>query len=413
MSVVQAHSGMPAATAHPSHTASFRANARPWMPGHEVTVFVKRPLEGPYYLATLDGRAARAVASSVPLKTGTSLRAVVVSAGARLELKLLNAADGSTLVVSDPDPGAGEPLDADANDRATAADTATQSQLDTLNARYGVPLTAEDHDRLKAAMKTVGEPRNMALAGLYLARLGLPLTPTSLHALYEAQQDPRGSQASAPAALNLSALLQGPASQALSATIEACVERMDQALNRPTTAGAAPHLAAPASGAVAIPSSGTTGANEQRNPADPGTDTELARDLLNVPAGVAVARHYGTLPVLISGQLLELQFVAFQHRETPQEQNPVRRLFMTLTTSALGRLQIAAQTQGNRLSITFTSGSAHATEALATHAHEVRELVDRLGWQVDSVVYSTGRASGAAQIAMTHTLLDNTMDQLL
>jgi hypothetical protein len=393
MSVVHANSGMPTATAHLAHTASLRANGRPWMPGQEVKVFVQRPLGGPYYLATLEGRAGQAVASSVLLKAGTQLRAVVVSTGARLELKLLNAADGSTLVVSDPDPDASGSLETAADDGAAAADTALESQLDTLNARYQVPLTASDHARLKAAMKTVAEPRNMALAGLYLARLGLPLTPTSLNALYEAQQGPPGGQATAPAALNLSSLLQSLAPQTQSATIEALIERMDLALNPPAT--------------------GTAAANDQRNPSDPETDRALARDLLNVPAGVTVSRHYGTVPVLVSGQLLELQFVAFQHRETTQEQSPVRRLFMTLATSALGRLQIAAQAQGNRLSITFTSGSSHATEALATHAHEVRELVGRLGWQVDSVVYSTGRASGAAQIAMTHALLDNTMDQLL
>jgi hypothetical protein len=295
-------------------------------------------------------------------------------------------------VVSDPDPDASGSLETDADDGAAAADTALESQLDTLNARYQVPLTASDHDRLKAAMKTVAEPRDMALAGLYLARVGVPLTQTSLNALYQAQQDSPSSQATAPAALNLSALLQSPAPPAQSATLEAFVERMDLALNRPSTA---------------------VTADAQGNPSDPGTDRELARNLLNVPVGVAVARHYGTVPVLVSGQLLELQFVAFQHRETPQEQNPVRRLFMTLATSALGRLQIAAQAQGNRLSITFTSDSSNATEALATHAHEVRELVGRLGWQVESVVYGTGQGSGAAQIAMTHALLDNTMDQLL
>jgi hypothetical protein len=300
-------------------------------------------------------------------------------------------------VVSDPDPDAGE-SQADANEQAAAADTALESQLDTLNARYQVPLTADDHERLKAAMKTAGQPRDMALAGLYLARVGLPLTPTSLNALYAAQQDSPSSRADAPPALNLSALLQSLAPPAQSPTMEAFVERMDLALNRPGTAGAA---------------SDTAAADAQHNPSDPGTDRELARNLLNVPVGAAVARHYGTIPVLVSGQLLELQFVAFQHRETPQEQNPVRRLFMTLATSTLGRLQIAAQAQGNRLSITFTSDSSHATEALATHAHEVRELVGRLGWQVDSVVYGTGQASGAAQVAMTHALLDNTMDQLL
>jgi len=339
------------------------------------------------------------VASSVSLKAGTPLRAVVVAVGARLELKLLNPGSGATLVVGDPDADADESLEADseAQSAAAAADAALASQIDTLNARYQVPLTGRDHYRLTAAMKAVPEPRNMALAGLYLAKLGLPLTPNSLDALYEVQDDSLAKRSVVPAALNSSGLVANLAPQGQSAALEALVERMDLTLNRPTSAGAAL----------------ITAGNESQDRSDSGTDGDLARELLNVPVGATVARHYGTIPVLVSGQLLELQFVAFQHRQTAQEQNPVRRLFMTLATAALGRLQITAQAQGNRLSVTFTSDSSQATEALATHAPEVRELVGRLGWQVDSVVYSTGRSTGAAEIAMTHALLDNTMDQLL
>ena len=398
MSIVLAHRGAPTGTAHLAHSAGFRDTPRPWTVGQEVAVSIHRQLGGPYYLATVAGRAGQVVASSVSLKAGTPLRAVVVAVGARLELKLLNPGSGATLVVGDPDANADESLEADseAQSAAAAADAALVSQIDTLNARYQVPLTSRDHGRLTAAMKTVPEPRNMALAGLYLAKLGLPLTPNSLDALYEVQDDSTAKRSIGPAALNLGGLVENLAPRGQSAALEALVERMDLTLNRSTGAGAA-----------------LTAGDDSQSRSDSEANGELARELLNVPAGATVARHYGTIPVLVSGQLLELQFVAFQHRQTGQEQNPVRRLFMTLDTAALGRLQITAQAQGNRLSVTFTSDSSQATEALATHAPEVRELVGRLGWQVDSVVYSTGRSTGAAEIAMTHTLLDNTMDQLL
>jgi hypothetical protein len=164
---------------------------------------------------------------------------------------------------------------------------------------------------------------------------------------------------------------------------------------------------------AAVTSGSNPGSNGSQEYPDSQGNGDLAHELLNVPLGAGVARHYGTVPVLVSGQLVELQLVAFQHRETAREQTPIRRLFMTRTTPALGRLQIAAQAQGNRLSVTFTSESARATEALSGHASQVRELVGRLGWQVDSVVYGVGQPTGAAQIAMTHALLDHTMDQLL
>ena len=351
MSVVQPHNGMSAATAHKTHQAGVRST-RQWKPGQSVSVFVQRPLGDSYYLATLDGGAAQKVASHVQLKSGSQLHAVVISVGSQLELQLLDAPEGSTLLAGDQGIGPTE--------------AAPDSQLSLINARYGVPLTAADHDRLEAAMKTVTQPQNMALAGLYLARLALPLTPPALDALYKAQDGFPEEYATPPA------------------TIAAVVERMDQVLN-----------------------------DEPHGASDARSERELARFLLNVPVDASVARHYGTVPVLVSGQLVELQFVAFQHRETPVDKTPVRRLVMTLTPPALGPLQVAAQAQGNRLSITFTSESAHTTEVLATHAHEVRELVGRLGWQVDSVVYSTAPTSGAAQLAMTHALLGSTMDQLL
>jgi hypothetical protein len=342
-----------------------------------VALTVHRHLGGQYYLAQFAGQSARIVASSVNLAAGTPLRAVVVAVGARLELKLLNpGSETPGLITADADPE--DSLEKDSDEQATAdsPDAAVAAQIQALSARYQVPLSNHDHDLLTHAMKAVPEPHNMALGGLYLAKLGLELSPGALEALYTAQKD---SPPPPAAAVDVSALLPNLTPEAQS-PLQPLVERMDATLN--------------------------AGRDPERN-------DSLAHELLNVPLEAGVARHYGTIPVLVAGQLLELQLVAFQHRETLPEQSPVRRLFMTLTTPALGRVQIAAQAQGRRLSVTFTGASVHATDTLASHATGVRELATRLGWQVDSVVYSVGPPAGAAQIAMTHALLDSTMDQLL
>jgi hypothetical protein len=413
MTVPYVHGGAVSGLAHHPTAAGFRAATPSWTLGQEVTVTVHRQLGGQYYLAQVGNRGGQVVNSNAPLTAGTPLRAVVVAVGARLELKLLNPDNGGTVLVSDSDPDSGDSKDSDSDPSSLeAAEAAIASQLDALSTRYQVPLANHDQGVIAAAMKAVSEPRNMALGGLYLAKLGLTLNPTSLQALYEAQSPtpPRGP-GGAPS-VQLSPLAAGPDPQAQS-QLGALIERMDATLNgalntpSPVDATSLSALLADAS------AGGSLGGNNSQGQAQPRNNGDLARELLNVPLGPGVARHYGTVPVLVCGQLLELQLVAFQHRETAPEHNPVRRLFMTLTTPALGRLQIAAQAQGNRLSVTFTGDSSPTIETLSSHASRVRELAGRLGWQVDSVVYGIGQPAAAAQVAMTHALLDHTMDQLL
>jgi hypothetical protein len=414
MTVPYIHSGAAPGLAHHSPATGFREPLRPWTPGQEVTVTVHRQLGSQYYLAQVGNRTGQIVTSSVPLPAGAPLRAVVIAVGARLELKLLNPENGGMTPLSDPEPDTDDSKDSDSDNPSSleAVDAAIASQIDALSTRYQVPLTNHDHGVIATAMKAVSVPRNMALGGLYLAKLGLTLNPNSMQALYEAQSPSAGSSSDAAAAMELSTLVPN-LTPPVQSGLNALIERMDSTLNGPTSA-TPPVDAAPLNSL--LPDS-TTDSNRGDHGSQGHThsksDSDLARELLNVPLGASVVRHYGTVPVLVSGQLLELQLVAFQHRETPQEPNPVRRLFMTLTTPALGRLQIAAQAQGNRLSVTFTVESAHATETLSSHASQVRELVGRLGWQVDSVVYGIGQPSGAAQTAITHALLDSTMDQLL
>jgi hypothetical protein len=425
MSVSNVHSGTPAGSSHHAPTTGLRDIPRPWTVGQQVTVIVQRHLGGQYYLAQIANRAGQVVASSVNLAPGTPLRATVVAVGARLELKLLNPDGSPTVVVSDPDPDTDDSLDSEQNEAPiaeTSGAAAMASQIDSLGARYQVTLSERDHNVLATAMTTVGQPRAMALGGLYLAKVGLPLTPTTLGALYDETQNGSPAKHSIEAALNLGALMPSHSLQAPSqlgalampqspSQLDALVERMDATLNRASPSTPAAPVAPLNTPPPQASTDGGATAGGQRN--DAGGASDLAHQLLNVPLGATVARHYGTFPVLVSGQLIELQFVAFQHREVAPDQNPVRRLFMTLTTPVLGRLQIAAQAQGNRLSVTFTGQSAEATETLASHAPEVRALVSRLGWQIDSVVYGVGQPAGAAEIAMTHALLESTMDQLL
>jgi hypothetical protein len=332
-----------------------------------------------------------------------------------LELKLIDSDSQSTVLVSGSDPNTDEPPDTDSNDAtgggAGGSGTAAMAaQIDVLSGRFQLALGEPEHALLATTMGAVEDPRAMALGGLYLAKLGMPLTRAALGALYDAQNESPRQPRSIDSALNLNALA-AASSAPPQYLLHPLIDRMDSALNGLGSAAAPPVAAA---GVADFRQAGRS-TNDEGQGADRESRSldDLALKLLNVPIGATVSRQYGTFPILVAGQLLELQFVAFQHRNTPAEQNPVRRLVMTLTTATLGRIQVAAQAQGSRLSVTFTGQSANATEMLASHAPEVREIVNRLGWQVDSVVYGVGRSSSAAELAMHHALRENIMDQLL
>jgi hypothetical protein len=151
---------------------------------------------------------------------------------------------------------------------------------------------------------------------------------------------------------------------------------------------------------------GGTG-SEQPDADDSG---ELARWLLNIQNDGSVAYRYGTLPVMVAGQLVELDLVLFQQRPSQAATTQIRRLVMTLDTQSFGSLQVEARALDNRLAITFTGQSPEAAADLASYSGEVRQLASRLGWNVEAVGYEYGRTGRAARQIIDHVLSEGTVD---
>jgi hypothetical protein len=166
-------------------------------------------------------------------------------------------------------------------------------------------------------------------------------------------------------------------------------------------------FAAPDSGA-SMPETGGDSAT------DGGARRDLARSLLNTQDDGSIAYRYGTLPVLVAGQLVELDLVSFQQRRPRQFGEASRRLIMTLNTQSFGRVQVEARALGDRLTITFTGQSEGATQELARYADEIRELGSRFGWDVEAVRYgSDAQQGGAARHIVDHVLTAGSVDQVL
>ena len=140
---------------------------------------------------------------------------------------------------------------------------------------------------------------------------------------------------------------------------------------------------------------------------------DLARRLLNVQDEGSLGYRYGVLPVLIADQLVELDLVHFRERRDADQPAGLRRLVMTLKTPTLGRIEIQAQAVGDRLSIGIKAESAQSSDALAAHAEDVRELISRLGWNVDTISYDFNADRGrAARHIVDHVLNADTLSRL-
>jgi hypothetical protein len=86
---------------------------------------------------------------------------------------------------------------------------------------------------------------------------------------------------------------------------------------------------------------------------------------------------------------------------------------MTFNSPALGRIEVRARSLGAGLVLNFRAAAAAPSEVLAAHAEEVRSLVARLGWQVESLSYDHAASQRAATQVVRHVLDSATLDRLL
>jgi hypothetical protein len=139
----------------------------------------------------------------------------------------------------------------------------------------------------------------------------------------------------------------------------------------------------------------------------------LAQQLLNTQNQGSVGYRYGVLPLLVAGQLVELDLVCFQAPSQSTE-NGLRRLTLSFNSTALGRVEVTAQALETRLVLNIRTTAVVSNEALADHADEVRELATRLGWNIESLSYGhdTQLPRAATQLVQ-HVLSSDTLSRLL
>lgn len=393
MSITHVGSGsnVSRSTSHQRHAdARIKGTFEDFQLGQRLSLTVLRQLDPQTYFVSMAGEQ-HVLESTAALIPGGTVHAVVVAVGDRLELRYLSSEQSRS-----------EPEDTD------NTESQPPTLLAQLAARYKVSLSGKDRDLLERVVNRASDPAAMALSGLFLAKIGAAVDPNSVSALYSAQSDAPDAAAGATA-FDMSALLNAGFLTHGSADTLAAEDTTPLSSLAESMAGA---LQGNLDGNLAAVNLSADGANSHN--AGDEDQAELARALLNTQDGGAVAYRYGSLPVLVSGQLHELDLVLFQQRQPQEGSTQVRRLVMTLDTHALGPLQIEARALDNRLVITFVGRSPEAAAELAPYGRDIRDLATRLGWTVEGVgyEYATGQARAARQI-IRHVLAAGTVDTVL
>lgn len=357
---------------HSQVAGDARSRQRQPRVGEQVQLSVLQRLdETRYQVGFADGW--RVVSSTVALPVGATIRATVTAVGDTLELRYT----GADVVAA----------------AMTEHEAKSEDALAEHEKRFRVALADADRAMLQAAMRDADDVETMMDAGLFLGKLSLPLDAAKLQAVYESQRWPEGDGIHAGVAgLSLAA--------PVSNDIDQLAVAVEQALREPPAAVAAFDT----SSSHAF-DSGDDGADEDRR--------QLAWQVLNDQDGGSVEYRYGVLPLIIADQLFELDLVYFRERHASAE-SPTRskRMVMTLNAPSLGRVEVLAQSIGERLSVTIKSDSEASRQILSAEQERVRELLSRLGWGVDGVTYEVDSVdTRAAAHVVEHVLSGDSLSR--
>jgi hypothetical protein len=341
--------------------------------GQNLKLQVLRQLEQQRFEVMFGGRR-HVVESRVPLTVGSQIDAQVEAKGNQLELRYLGAS-----------------LSFELPDAPPAADGAPVPEwLAALAQQYRVPLDAQATSTIARAASKVADPALMTRGGLFLQKLAQRVTREDLEALYRVLS----ANDSLPAALT-----QAPIDFDPSADNDEVAATLADALDAatPQTGASIAQVGADAD---------TDGGNQD--------DAQRALRLLNLQDEGSVSWRYGTLPLLVGGQLIELDLVMFRERESHATRGSLRRLVMTLDTTHFGRVHVEARAVDSRLMVRLSAATSEAVDVMSAYGAEVRAAIEQLGWAVDEIRYEVQPdGARAAHEVVKHVLSAGSVDQEL
>lgn len=354
------------------------------------------------YLMDFGGQQ-KVVDSSIPLKVAEAFDSRVVALGDRVHLQRLNAAAESA-------------TDMARTARAVPGGRAEQS-LVTLFAQFNTTLTPAE---LATAAKAVRQSANaglMAHSALLLHKLGLPMSPPLLQAIYVRLLGGAPSRVDADAAPRLASGAE-PATQ----TLDRLGALLSNALGamRPDDVGALRQ-----SQSTDLPSALPDAQDSaefdahQDGQADQGNkDWLLGQWLLGVQSHPRIAHRLFTLPIWFGERLVEVSVALYSEQgpETVASALHYRRVVFFVSVEHLGKVQITVHAIDRQLRLEIAADSERATDTLARHVGALRQALNEMGWQIDDVRYVQADLDGDGAVlgsVVHHHISQHSLSRLM
>jgi hypothetical protein len=374
---------------------------------------VLRHFEGGRYLVNFSGHN-KLVDSSVPLTTNEIVYGKVVGLGERVELSRIKDAAAESVG------GAEAPAVERAGDAEPRAGLA-ESLFASLQ-QYQLALSGPDLHELASLAKSAQDVKPLALGATILHKLGLsPMDREMLILLQEAlsgQLSRRASSGAGTIDISTAAARRDAGGEGNSAFIAGlsgalkvladAVSRRKEALLRESAAEESPRLE-DAAGRDDGYGDGTRG--------DAGAERLAIADLLlNAQSGGAVSHRTGRIPLMLDGNMVELEVALFDQHDEDPAQNPrrYRQVVFSLQLDELGPVEINATTVGGHVRIVAITGDAESTERLALHAGGLRQELEAFDWTVDELSYETrleGPADAVSRTVVEHLIARDSLDR--
>jgi hypothetical protein len=362
---------------------------------------VLRSYEGHRYLVEFYGHE-KVVDSAVPLRTDEVIHGRVVGLGEQVELHRINPAPADAVEAhSDAPPIAATPAFTDQSARMIAS----------LFERYQAKLGVDEMHLLQRYAARAARPEQMALSGLILNKLGLQIAPDFFKAIASAlaAKVDAGIFALPANAIRLvseNAGADNGSTQVLAGLLNRMLMDIPEARFRRDEQGREGEPAAVETRA-------------DRGGTRDGADYDLARWILNAQTGGAIAHRIGTLPLLLDGELVELDVALFEQAsggDAKEEQGiKHRELVFALNTEALGRIEIRSRLAGDHMRVEIVTGNSDTTQFMSVHAGRLAADLEATGWHVDELRYetrTTGAQSAVMQSLVEHVISPGSVSRL-
>jgi hypothetical protein len=345
--------------------------------GQIVQGQVLRHYEGSRYLVRVLGHEA-VVDSAAPLRPNEFLHARVIGLKDRIELERVDQKEHAKTGASLPD----------SHDTIAGLGGGRAAEvIEELFRRHRGVLDRDEAQKLERAVRRADRPDRMALAGLVLSKVGLPMEPVLLDSL-------AGAIGARSGALE-------PLQGALLGLALAPVQ-------------------APADGAGLAQALGRLASTEEKNFMEQARASwPPSQWILNAQGGGSVAHQVGVLPLELGGADIRVEYALFEEGEGDAAAATAlrhRKLVLVFELENLGRVEVRAVTAGDHVRVALATDSRAQTNALLRHGEALANAFSEGGWSVDEVAYETRppeAPGGVVGAAVEHLVAPGSVSRLV